>query len=147
MLALYKFNHFHWHLTGEAGWRIEIDQYPELTQKAAWRTHASWKDWRENGGRYVEQGSPNANGGYYTQEQAKEVVDYARKRGITVIPEISMPGHSEEVLAVYPELSCTGAPYTQGTLCLGNENTYQFLKNVLDEIVTIFLSVHPHRCR
>ncbi|MGO1596292.1 MAG: glycoside hydrolase family 20 protein [Sphingobacterium sp.] len=144
LLALYKFNHFHWHLTGEAGWRIEIDQYPELTQKAAWRTHASWKDWRENGGRYVEQGSPNANGGYYTQEQAKEVVDYARKRGITVIPEISMPGHSEEVLAVYPELSCTGEPYTQGTLCLGNENTYQFLKNVLDEIVTIFPSPYIH---
>src|SRR5690606_36949257 len=144
LLALYKFNYFHWHLTDGAGWRLEIKQYPELTQKAAWRTHTSWKDWWNNGRQYVEQGSPNASGGFYTQSQARELVAYAQKRGITIIPEIEMPGHSEEVLAVYPELSCTGVPYTQGEFCLGNEDTYKFLKNVLDEVMTIFPSPYIH---
>ncbi len=144
LMAIYKFNYFHWHLTDGAGWRLEIKQYPELTKKAAWRTHTLWKDWWNNGRQYVEQGSPNASGGYYTQEQAKELVAYALKRGITIIPEIEMPGHSEEVLAIYPELSCTGTPYTQGEFCLGNENTYQFLKNVLDEVIAIFPSQYIH---
>jgi len=144
LMALYKFNYFHWHLTDGAGWRLEIKQYPELTKKAAWRTHTLWKDWWNNGRQYVEQGNPNASGGFYTQEQAKELVAYAAKRGITIIPEIEMPGHSEEVLAVYPELSCTGKPYTQGEFCLGNENTYQFLKNVLDEVLAIFPSPYIH---
>jgi hexosaminidase len=144
LLALYKFNYFHWHLTDGAGWRLEIKQYPELTQKAAWRTHMLWKDWWNNGRQYVDQGSPNASGGYYTQDQARELVAYAEKRGITIIPEIEMPGHSEEVLAVYPELSCTGKPYTQGEFCLGNEKTYQFLKNVLDEVLAIFPSQYIH---
>lgn len=144
LLALYKFNYFHWHLTDGAGWRLEIKKYPELTQKAAWRTHSLWKDWWNNGRQYVEQGSPNASGGFYTQDQARELVAYAEKRGITIIPEIEMPGHSEEVLAVYPELSCTGKPYTQGEFCLGNEGSYQFLKNVLDEVLTIFPSTYIH---
>jgi hexosaminidase len=144
LLALYKFNYFHWHLTDGAGWRLEIKQYPELTQKAAWRTHMLWKDWWNNGRQYVDQGSPNASGGYYTQDQARELVAYAEKRGITIIPEIEMPGHSEEVLAVYPELSCTGKPYTQEEFCLGNEKTYQFLKNVLDEVLAIFPSQYIH---
>lgn len=144
LLALYKFNYFHWHLTDGAGWRLEIKQYPELTQKAAWRTHMLWKDWWNNGRQYVDQGSPNASGGYYTQDQARELVAYAEKRGITIIPEIEMPGHSEEVLAVYPEFSCTGKPYTQGEFCLGNEKTYQFLKNVLDEVLAIFPSQYIH---
>ena len=144
LMAMYKFNHFHWHLTDGAGWRLEIKKYPELTQKAAWRTHSTWKDWWNNGRQYVDQGSPNASGGYYTQEQARELVAYAAKRGIQIIPEIEMPGHSEEVLAVYPELSCTGKPYTQGELCLGNEGTYTFLKNVLDEVMAIFPSTYIH---
>lgn len=144
LLAIYKFNYFHWHLTGSGGWRIQIDQYPELTEKAAWRTHASWKEWRENGRRYLEQGNPNANGGYYTQEQARDIVEYARKRGITVIPEIGVPGDSEEVLATYPELSCAEAPYAQSTFCLGNEQTHQFIRNVLDEIIEIFPSPYVH---
>jgi len=144
LLALYKFNYFHWHLTDGAGWRLEIKQYPELTQKAAWRTHMLWKDWWNNGRQYIDQGSPNASGGYYTQDQARELVAYAEKRGVTIIPEIEMPGHSEEVLAVYPELSCTGIPYTQGEFCLGNEKTYQFLKNVLDEVLAIFPSQYIH---
>lgn len=144
VMALYKFNVFHWHLTDGAGWRLEIKQYPELTQKAAWRTHASWKDWWNNGRQYIEQGAPNAYGGYYTQEQAKELVAYAASKGITVIPEIEMPGHSEEVLAVYPHLACTGKPYTQGEFCIGNPETFVFLKNVLDEVLTIFPSPYIH---
>ena len=144
IMALYKFNHFHWHITDGAGWRLEIKQYPELTQKAAWRTHTSWKDWANNGTQYVEQGTPNASGGFYTQEQARELVTYAARKGITIIPEIEMPGHSEEVLAVYPELSCSGKPYTQGEFCIGNEGTFVFLKNVLDEVLEIFPSEYIH---
>lgn len=144
LMALYKFNYFHWHLTDGAGWRLEIKRYPELTRKAAWRTHTGWKDWWNNGRQYVEQGTPNASGGFYTQEQAKELVAYAAAKGITVIPEIEMPGHSEEVLAVYPELSCTGVPYTQGEFCIGNEETFAFLKNVLDEVLAIFPSEYIH---
>lgn len=144
LLALYKFNYLHWQLTGNGGWRIQINQYPELTEKAAWRTHKNWQVWQNNGGRYVQQGTPNANGGYYTQEQVQNIVAYAQQRGITIVPEITVPGNSREVLAIYPELSCTGLPYTQEALCLGNENTFQFLKNVLDEIIQIFPSPYLH---
>lgn len=144
IMALYKFNHFHWHITDGAGWRLEIKQYPELTQKAAWRTHTNWKAWMNNGRQYVEQGTPNASGGFYTQAEARELVAYAAQKGITVIPEIEMPGHSEEVLAVYPHLACSRAPYTQGEFCLGNEETFTFLKNVLDEVLTIFPSEYIH---
>ncbi|WP_293946214.1 MULTISPECIES: beta-N-acetylhexosaminidase [unclassified Sphingobacterium] len=144
IMAIYKFNNFHWHLTDGAGWRLEIKKYPELTQKAGWRTHAHWKDWWNNGRQYVEKGNPNASGGFYTQEEARELVDYAARKGINVIPEIEMPGHSEEVLAVYPELSCSGKPYSQGEFCIGNEKTFEFLKNVLDEVLTIFPSQYIH---
>lgn len=144
IMAIYKFNNFHWHLTDGAGWRLEIKKYPELTQKAAWRTHTSWKDWWNNGRQYVEKGTPNASGGFYTQEEARELIDYAARKGINVIPEIEMPGHSEEVLAVYPELSCSGKPYSQGEFCIGNEKTFEFLKNVLDEVLTIFPSQYIH---
>jgi hexosaminidase len=108
MIALYKYNTFHWHLTDGPGWRLEIKKYPELTSKAAFRTHKTWKEWWNSSRKYSEEGNPNAYGGYYTQEDAREIVAYAALRGITVIPEIEMPGHSEEVLAVYPELSCSG---------------------------------------
>ncbi|MGO1244879.1 MAG: glycoside hydrolase family 20 protein [Sphingobacterium sp.] len=144
IMALYKFNYFHWHLTDAAGWRLEIKQYPELTSKAAWRTHTNWKEWWANGRMYVDQGSPNASGGYYTQKQARELVSYAAAKGITIIPEIEMPGHAEEVLAVYPELSCTGKPYTQGEFCIGNPETFTFLKNVLTEVMDIFPSSYIH---
>lgn len=144
IMALYKFNHFHWHLTDGAGWRLEINQYPELTSKAAWRSHRHFTDWDAYGRQYVEKGTPNAYGGYYTQAQARELVAYAAAKGITVIPEIEMPGHSEEVLAVYPELSCSGEPYTQNEFCVGNEQTYVFLKNVLDEVLDIFPSPYIH---
>ncbi len=144
LMALYKFNQLHLHLTDAAGWRLEIMKYPELTEKAAWRTHTNWKDWWHNGRQYLDRGNPNASGGFYTQKDAKELVEYASKRGITIIPEIEMPSHSEEVLAVYPELSCSGKPYRQGEFCIGNPETFVFLKNVLDEVLEIFPSPYIH---
>ena len=98
-MAYYKLNHLHLHLTDAAGWRVEVERYPRLTDFAAWRTHATWKEWWNGGRRYVERGSEEAHGGYYTKEQVREIVDYARNRYITVIPEIEMPSHSEEGLA------------------------------------------------
>lgn len=144
LMAIYKLNKFHWHLTDGAGWRLEINQYPELTQKAAWRNFARWKDWWHSPRRYVEMGSPNAYGGFYTQEEARHLVNYAAKKGITVIPEIEMPGHSEEVLAVYPELSCSGSPYINSEFCIGNEESFTFLTNVLDEVMEVFPSELIH---
>lgn len=144
LMALYKFNTFHWHLTDGAGWRLEINRYPELTQRAAWRTHPMWKDWVNNGQRYLEMGKPNASGGYYTQAEARQLVAYAARKGIAVIPEIEMPGHSEEVLAVYPELSCTGEPYRHSSFCIGNEATFTFIKNVLTEVMAIFPAEYIH---
>ncbi|WP_316748391.1 family 20 glycosylhydrolase [Pedobacter gandavensis] len=144
LLSLYKLNTFHWHLTDGAGWRLEIKKYPELTQFAAWRTDANWKNWWNNGRKYAEMGSPAAFGGFYTAEQAKELISYAAKRGITVIPEIEMPAHSEEVLAAYPNLSCYGLPYKNSEFCIGNEDTFTFLQNVLDEVLAIFPSKYIH---
>lgn len=144
MMAHYKLNYFHWHLTDGPGWRIEIKKYPELTNIAAWRTHSLWKEWWASGRKYTNEGDPNAYGGYYTQEEARELVEYAAKRHITIIPEIEMPGHSEEVLAVYPHLACTGKPYTSSEFCIGNEETFVFLENILDEILDIFPSVYIH---
>ncbi|MBB2147770.1 glycoside hydrolase family 20 protein [Pedobacter gandavensis] len=144
LLSLYKLNTFHWHLTDGAGWRLEIKKYPKLTQFAAWRTDANWKNWWSNGRKYAEMGSPSAFGGYYTAEQAKELISYAAKRGITVIPEIEMPAHSEEVLAAYPNLSCYGLPYKNSEFCIGNEETFTFLQNVLDEVLDIFPSKYIH---
>lgn len=146
LMALYKMNTFHWHLTDGAGWRLEIRKYPELTKKAAWRTALTWKEWWRGSGlkKYAEEGAPNAYGGYYTQEDAKEIVAYAQARGITVIPEIEMPGHSEEVNAAYPQLSCAGAPYQSSDLCLGNDSTFTFLEDVLKETMAIFPSKYIH---
>lgn len=144
VMAFYKFNQLHWHLTDGPGWRLEIDKYPLLTQKAAWRNYASWQDWWNRGRQYVDEEDPNAYGGYYTKKEAREIVEYALARGISVIPEIEMPGHSEEVLAVYPELSCTGRPYTSSELCLGNPATYTFAKDVLSEVLEIFPSRYIH---
>jgi hexosaminidase len=144
LMALYKLNTFHWHLTDGAGWRLQIFKYPELTSKAAFRTNNSWKDWAKNGRKYLSEGAPNAYGGYYTQEEAKAMVAYAAKRGITIIPEIEMPGHSEEVTAVYPNLACSGLPYTQSEFCIGNDSTFIFLQDVLTEVMQVFPSKYIH---
>lgn len=144
VMALYKMNKFHWHLTDGPGWRLEIKKYPELTAKTSWRTPANWKDWWETARHYSEEGKPNAYGGCYTQEQAKEIVAYAGRRGITVIPEIEMPGHSDEVFAVFPYLCCSGKSYSSSEYCLGNDSVYTFLENVLTEVIGIFPSEYIH---
>ncbi|MEG1838152.1 MAG: family 20 glycosylhydrolase [Bacteroidaceae bacterium] len=143
-MARYKLNRFHWHLTDGAGWRIEIKKYPELTEQTAYRAFPDWKAWWKGGGKYCAKEDSAAQGGYYTQEDIREVVAYARERFITVIPEIEMPGHSEEVLAVYPQLACSGKPYVNSELCVGKEETFSFLQNVLDEVMTLFPSEYIH---
>lgn len=143
-MARYKLNRLHWHLTDGAGWRLEIKRYPELTQQAAYRPYPNWKAWWKGGRKYCTKDAPGAEGGYYTQEDAREIVEYARQRHITVIPEIEMPGHSEEVLAVFPQLSCSGKPYVNAEFCIGNEDTFTFLQNVLLEVMEIFPSEYIH---
>ncbi|GAB2534960.1 glycoside hydrolase family 20 protein [Rhodanobacter koreensis] len=136
LLSYYKINVFHWHLTDDQGWRIQIKRYPKLTEVGAWRTEA-------DGSRY---------GGFYTQAQIRDVVAYARRRNIMVIPEIEMPGHSMAALAAYPELSCTGkalaVPTTWGVFkdidCVGDAGTFTFLQNVLDEVLPLFPAPWVH---
>lgn len=143
-LARYKINRLHLHLTDAAGWRLEIKRYPRLTQLGAWRDNPVWKVWWNSGRKYVEEGSENAHGGYYTQNDIREIVEYAAQRHITIIPEIEMPAHSEEVLTAYPELSCTHEPYKQADFCVGNEKTFEFLENVLAEVFELFPSEYIH---
>ncbi|WP_205508983.1 family 20 glycosylhydrolase [Longitalea arenae] len=148
LLSLYKFNTFHWHLTDDQGWRIEIKQYPKLQSIAAWRDetligHKKESPHRFDGKRY---------GGYYTQQEIKEIVQYAGDRQITIIPEIEMPGHALAALAAYPRLGCTGGPYKTATFwgvfddvyCAGNDSTFTFLQNVLDEVLALFPSRYIH---
>lgn len=143
-MALYKMNRMHIHLTDATGWRLETDSYPRLTAFAAWRSEPVWKDWWEGDRLYVEEGTEGAYGGYYTKEQMRDLVEYAAERHIEVIPEIEMPGHSEEVLAAYPELSCAGKPYAQGEMCIGNEDTFRFIEAVLTEVMEVFPSEFIH---
>ena len=143
-LAFYKINRLHLHLTDAAGWRIEIKKYPLLTERAAWRTEANWKKWWNGDRRYARFDDPGAYGGFYTQQDIREIVEYARRHHVTVIPEIEMPGHSEEVLAVYPQLSCAGKPYKNADFCVGNEETFTFLENVLKEVMELFPSEYIH---
>ena len=151
-MAYFKLDRFHWHLTDGGGWRMEVKQYPLLTEETAHRTESDWTKWWNGKNR---QYSPdpirlvcwkgmNIYGGYYTQDDIKEIVDYAAARHITIIPEIEMPGHSDEVVYAYPELSCTGKPYTQSDLCVGKEQTYTFMENVLKEVMQLFPSKYIH---
>ena len=144
LMALYKMNTLQWHLSDGPGWRLQIKKYPRLTQMAAWRSRLTWREWWSSGRKYKEEGDPMAYGGYYSQDQAKDIVHYAAERGITVIPEIEMPGHSEEVTTAYPALSCSGKPYTNSELCLGNDATFTFLEDVLSEVINIFPSTYIH---
>ncbi len=141
IMAVYKLNTFHWHLTDDQGWRIEIKKYPRLTEVGAWRNGTMIaKDWGSNDGiRY---------GGFYTQDQLREIVAYAANLGITVIPEVDLPGHMVAALAAYPELGCTGGPYevwqrwgvARDILCAGNPKVYEFLEDVFTEVMDIFPS-------
>ena len=143
-LAYYKINRLHLHLTDAAGWRLEIKKYPLLTDFAAWRTDPTWKKWWNGGRKYLRYDEPGASGGYYTQDDIREILEYARQHYITVIPEIEMPAHSEEVLAAYPQLSCAGEPYKNADFCIGNEETFTFLENVLTEVMALFPSEYIH---
>ena len=143
-MAYFKMNRLHWHLTDGAGWRIEIKKYPRLTSFAAWRPFDKLNDWWVGGRTFCEQDDPRAVGGYYTQDDIREVVAYAAERHITIIPEIEMPGHSEEVLATYPELSCSGKPDVNADFCIGTEKTFEFLENVLLEVIDLFPSEYIH---
>lgn len=143
-MALFKMNRMHLHLTDAAGWRIEIKAYPRLTQLAAWRTQPLWKDWWEGDRSYVEENTPDAYGGYYTKEDIAELIAYAAERHIEIIPEIELPSHSEEVLAAYPELGCSGEAYKDSDFCVGNEKTFEFLETVLAEVMEMFPSEYIH---
>ena len=143
-LAYYKINRLHLHLTDAAGWRLEIKKYPLLTEFAAWRTDPTWKQWWNGGRKYLRFDASGAHGGYYTQDDIREILQYARQHYITVIPEIEMPSHSEEVLAAYPQLSCSGEPYKNSDFCIGNEETFTFLENVLTEVMALFPSEYIH---
>ena len=143
-MAMLKINKLHFHLTDDNGWRIEIKKYPLLTEFAAWRTDANWKPWWNGGRKYLRFDEPGASGGYYTQDDIREIVEYARQHFITIIPEIEMPAHSEEVLAAYPQLSCAGEPYKNADFCIGNEETFTFLENVLTEVMALFPSEYIH---
>ncbi len=152
LMAMYKMNTFHWHLVDDQGWRIEIKKYPLLTKVGAWRVDKTLLNWRVR-----PQATPNEipdYGGYYTQDQIREIVKYAAVRNITVVPEIEMPGHVASVFAAYPQLSCTklaqlpltGGDYTNvaSNYCAGNDSTYQFIQNVLSEIIALFPSKFIH---
>jgi hexosaminidase len=145
-LAMYKMNVFHWHLTEDQGWRIEIKRYPKLTEVGAWRNGSMVGHYREQTFDTVRYG------GFYTQEDIKEVVAYATERHITVVPEIEMPGHALAALSAYPEYSCSGGPFEVAKMwgvfddvyCAGNDSTFTFIQNIFDEVLNLFPSEYIH---
>jgi hexosaminidase len=147
-MAMHKLNTFHFHLTEDQGWRIEIKRYPRLTEIGSKRKETIMG--RGNEAVKLYDGKPH--GGFYTQEDIKEIVAYAAKRYVTVVPEIEMPGHALAALAAYPELGCTGGPYEVATkwgvfkevMCAGKEGTFEFLQNVMDEVLALFPSKFIH---
>ena len=144
-LAMYKMNTFHWHLTDDQGWRIEIKKYPKLTEVGAWRNGSMI-------GHYTDQNFDDIRyGGCYTQEEIKEIVAYAKERHITIVPEIEMPGHALAALASYPEFSCTGGSFEVGKswgvfddVFCPKEETFAFLENILTEVIALFPSEYIH---
>ncbi len=143
MMALHNMNAFHWHLSEDQGWRIEIKKYPKLMEVGAWRSGTVV-------GHNSDVDDHQPHGGFYTQEEIKQIVEYARQRHIEVIPEIDIPGHTKALLAAYPELGCTGGPYTVGhnwgvhhdVLCVGNERVYAVLQDIIDELNQVFPSAY-----
>jgi len=151
MIALHKMNVFHWHLTDDNGWRLEIKRYPKLTEICAWRVDREDEDWRKWSP--IKAGEASTYGGFYTQDEVRDVVSYAAARQITVIPEIEMPGHSSEIFAAYPELSCKGETLhvrpgsywpNEDILCAGNDSVFIFLENIMDEVVELFPAKYIH---
>ena len=150
-LAMHKMNIFHWHLTDDQGWRVEIKKYPQLTTTSAWRVDHEDIHW--NSRPPQQPGEAARYGGFYTQEDIREVVRYAEERYITVVPEIELPGHATAVLAAFPNLSCTGGPFTvvpgglwpiTDILCAGNDTVFTFLEDVFKEVVPLFPSAIIH---
>jgi hexosaminidase len=150
-LAMHKMNTFHWHLTDDQGWRIEIKSYPLLTEVGAWRVDRGETPWtlREQ----QKDGETPTYGGFYTQEDIREVIAYAQSRFITIIPEIEMPGHCLAALASYPQYSCSGGPFKvppgsvwpiKDVFCPGNDETFAFLEGVLGEVADLFPSPYIH---
>jgi hexosaminidase len=149
IMEIHKLNTLHWHLTDDQGWRVEIKKYPKLTEVGSIRKKTiighifRSKDYDT---------TPYGNGMWYTQDQIREIIEYAAAKGITIIPEIDLPGHMLAALAAYPELGCTGGPYdvwgdwgiSDDVLCVGKEQTMQFLENVLSEICDLFPSEYIH---
>jgi hexosaminidase len=146
-LAMLKFNTFHWHLTEDQGWRIEIKKYPKLNTIAAYRDSTLAGHYTDRPRKYDK----TRYGGYYTQEQVKDIVNYALEREITIIPEIEMPGHSKAAIAAYPELGCTGENVNVATLWgvfediyCSKEETFNFLEDVIDEVAELFPGEYIH---
>lgn len=145
MLALHNINRFHWHITDDQGWRLEIKKHPLLTEIGSKRAGTCV-------GHDFDSSDSIPYGGFYTQEQARDIVKYAADRHITVIPEIDLPGHMLAALTTYPELGCTGGPYavwqrwgvSEDVLCAGNDNTLKFIDDVLEEVIDIFPSEYIH---
>jgi hexosaminidase len=151
-LARYKMNTFHWHLTDDQGWRIEIKKYPELTEIGAWRVDHDNKGEPWMNREPQQPGEEATYGGYYTQDEIRGVIQYADERFITIVPEIDMPGHSRSTIASLPSISCDGGTYTvatggiasENTLCPGKEATFEFIENMLDEVLTLFPGEYFH---
>jgi len=140
-LASVKVNVLHLHLTDDAGWRLQIDSHPELTEQAAWRKGRTWSEWNTTGQRYATAQDPEAAGGFLTKEDVREILEKAERLHITVIPEIEMPGHSKEVIRAFPALGC----FPQSNeFCPGKEETFRFLEDVLDEVAALFPSPYIH---
>ena len=145
LLAMHKMNTFHWHLTEDQGWRIEIKKYPKLTEVGAWRKETVI-------GRNSDKYDNTPHGGFYTQNEIREIVEYAKQRYVTIVPEIEMPGHSVAALAAYPELSCTGGPFevytrwgvSRDVYCAGKEKTFEFLQDILTEVIDMFPDDYIH---
>jgi hexosaminidase len=151
ILAMHKMNVFHWHLTDDQGWRIEIKKYPKLTEVAAWRVDRENQPWSVRDPQ--RPGERATLGGFYKQDEIREIVKYAADRNITVLPEIEMPAHTTALLAAYPQFSCTGGPFTvppggvwpiTDIFCVGNDSTFSFLQDILTEVMELFPSTFIH---
>ena len=145
VMSYYKLNTLHMHLTDAGGWRIQMDKYPKLTTDGAFRTESDWQLWWDGKDRkYLPEGTPGAYGGYFTKDDIREIVDYATSKHINILPEVEFPGHSDEVFMAYPELCCTGKPYTCGDFCVGNEKSFTFMEDVLSEVIELFPYKYIH---
>lgn len=151
MLAMHKMNTFHWHLTDDQGWRIEIKKYPRLTRIGSWRVDREDRNWSDREPQH--EGERATYGGFYSQNDVREIVNYALQRNVTIVPEIEMPAHTQAALAACPEFSCTGGPFNvlpggvwpiTEIYCAGNDSTFAFLQDVLSEVLDLFPGKYVH---